>query len=375
MVNCSEKNETALLDRLRLQLVPGIGPRMLQLLLEHVGEAPEILAASRHRLLEVPRVGHGVADGIREAISRDRAREILARCQSEGITLIERGGELYSPLLEEIPDPPDLLYVKGQFELVDQVSVAVVGSRRCTAYGRRMCELLAGGLARAGLTVISGLARGIDGVAHRAALAAGGRTIAVLATGVNRIYPPEHAELSSEITRFGAIVTEARLDQGPLPGLFPQRNRIISGLSLAVVVVEAARRSGALHTARHAIEQGREVLAVPGQVDSLASQGCHDLLRDGAKLVTCVDDVLEELGPLMQPLQVGSAPPIHIPRELSLDERERQVLSIVGPDPRHLDELLRSSPLDTPTTLAVLTALELRRLVRRLPGSLVVRAS
>ena len=375
MVNCSEKNETALLDRLRLQLVPGIGPRLLQLLLEHVGEATEILAASRHRLLEVPRVGHGVADGIREAISRDRAREILTRCQSGGITLIERGDELYSPLLEEIPDPPELLYVKGQFEPVDQVAVAVVGSRRCTAYGRRMCELLAGGLARAGLTVISGLARGIDGVAHRAALAAGGRTIAVLATGVNRIYPPEHAELSAEITRFGAIVTEARLDQGPLPGLFPQRNRIISGLSLAVVVVEAARRSGALHTARHAIEQGREVLAVPGQVDSLASQGCHDLLRDGARLVTCVDDVLEELGPLMQPLQVGSAPPIHIPRELSLDERERQVLGIVGPEPRHLDELLRGSPLDTSTTLAVLTALELRRLVRRLPGSYVVRAN
>ena len=375
MVNCSEQNEAALLDRLRLQLVPGIGPRVLQLLLEHVGEATEILAASRRRLLEVPRVGHGVADGIGQAISRVQAREILTRCQSEGISLIERGNELYSPLLEEIPDPPDLLYVKGQFEPVDQVSVAVVGSRRCTAYGRRMCELLAGGLARAGLTVISGLARGIDGVAHRSALAAGGRTIAVLATGVNRIYPPEHAELASEITRFGAILTEARLDQGPLPGLFPQRNRIISGLSLAVVVVEAARRSGALHTARHAIEQGREVLAVPGQVDSLASQGCHDLLRDGAKLVTCVDDVLEELGPLMQPLQVGSAPPIHIPRELSLDDREREVLSIVGPDPRHLDELLRGSPLDTSTTLAVLTALELRRLVRRLPGSYVVRAN
>jgi len=375
MVNCSEQNEAALLDRLRLQLVPGIGPRVLQLLLEHVGEATEILAASRRRLLEVPRVGHGVADGIGQAISRVQAREILTRCQSEGISLIERGNELYSPLLEEIPDPPDLLYVKGQFEPVDQVSVAVVGSRRCTAYGRRMCELLAGGLARAGLTVISGLARGIDGVAHRSALAAGGRTIAVLATGVNRIYPPEHAELASEITRFGAILTEARLDQGPLPGLFPQRNRIISGLSLAVVVVEAARRSGALHTARHAIEQGREVLAVPGQVDSLASQGCHDLLRDGAKLVTCVDDVLEELGPMMQPLQVGSAPPIHIPRELNLDEREREVLSIVGPDPRHLDELLRGSPLDTSTTLAVLTALELRRLVRRLPGSYVVRAN
>ncbi len=375
MVDCSNEHDAALLDRIRLQLVQGVGPRVLQLLLEHVGEATEILATSRRRLLEVPRVGHLVADGIAEAISREQAGEIVARCRSEQITIIERGDNLYSPLLEEIPDPPDLLYVKGQFEPVDQVAVAIVGSRRCTAYGRRMSELLAGGLARAGLTVISGLARGIDGIAHRAALAAGGRTIAVLATGVNRIYPPEHARLASDITRFGALVTEARLDQGPLPGLFPQRNRIISGLSLAVVVVEAARRSGALHTARHAIEQGREVLAVPGQVDSTASQGCHDLLRDGARLVTCVDDVLDELGPLMKPVRVGQSPPIHVPRELTLDDRERQVLGVVGPDPRHLDELLRHSPLNTSTTLAVLTGLELRRLVKRLPGSYVVRSN
>jgi DNA processing protein len=375
MVDCSSEHDAALLDRIRLQLVQGVGPRVLQLLLEHVGEATEILATSRRRLLEVPRVGHLVADGIAEAISREQAGEIVARCRSEQITIIERGDDLYSPLLEEIPDPPDLLYVKGQFEPVDQIAVAIVGSRRCTAYGRRMSELLAGGLARAGLTVISGLARGIDGIAHRAALAAGGRTIAVLATGVNRIYPPEHAELASDITRFGALVTEARLDQGPLPGLFPQRNRIISGLSLAVVVVEAARRSGALHTARHAIEQGREVLAVPGQVDSTASQGCHDLLRDGATLVTCVDDVLDELGPLMKPVRVGQSPPIHVPRELTLDDRERQVLGVVGPDPRHLDELLRLSPLNTSTTLAVLTGLELRRLVKRLPGSYVVRSN
>jgi DNA processing protein len=375
MVDCSSEHDVELLDRIRLQLVQGVGPRVLQLLLEHVGEATEILATSRQRLLEVPRVGHLVADGIAEAISREQAGEIVARCRSEQITIIERGDDLYSPLLEEIPDPPDLLYVKGEFEPVDQVAVAIVGSRRCTAYGRRMSELLAGGLARAGLTVISGLARGIDGIAHRAALAAGGRTIAVLATGVNRIYPPEHAELASDITRFGALVTEARLDQGPLPGLFPQRNRIISGLSLAVVVVEAARRSGALHTARHAIEQGREVLAVPGQVDSTASQGCHDLLRDGATLVTCVDDVLDELGPMMKPVQVGQSPPIHVPRELTLDDRERQVLGVVGPDPRHLDELLRLSPLNTSTTLAVLTGLELRRLVKRLPGSYVVRSN
>lgn len=375
MVNHTDERDTTLLDRLRLQLVPGIGPRTLQLLLEHVGGATEILAASRHRLLGVPRVGANVADAIADAISREQARDLLDRCQSSGITLIERGDTVYSPLLEEIPDPPDLLYMKGHFEPVDQVAVAIVGSRRCTAYGRWMAELLAGGLARAGLTIVSGLARGIDGVAHRAALSAGGRTIAVLATGVNRIYPPEHAGLAAEITRFGAIVTEARLDQGPLPGLFPQRNRIISGLSLAVVVVEAARRSGAQHTARHAIEQGREVLAVPGRVDSLSSRGCHDLLRDGATLVTCVDDVLAELGPLMQPVEIGSAAPIHVPRELTLEKRERQVLGIVGPDPRHLDELLRGSPLDASTTLSVLTGLELRRLVQRLPGSYFIRSS
>ncbi len=374
MVTNTNDNNVALLDRLRLQLVPGVGPRILQLLLEHVGSATEILATSRHRLLEVPHVGHNVADAIVQAISRDAARGIVDRCRWLGISLIERGDPVYSPLLEEIPDPPDLLYLKGQFEPVDQVAVAIVGSRRCTAYGRRMTKVIAGGLARAGLTIISGLARGIDGVAHRAALAAGGRTIAVMATGVNRIYPPEHAELADTISRFGAILTEARLDQGPLPGLFPQRNRIISGLSLAVIVIEAGRRSGAQHTARHAIEQGRDVLAMPGPVDSLASQGCHDLLRDGARLVTCVDDILEELGPLMKPVQIGTAPPIHIPRELTLDDRERQVLEIVGPDPRHLDELLRASPLDEPTTLAVLTGLELRRLVRRLPGSYIVRA-
>jgi len=374
MVTNTNEDNVPLLDRLRLQLVPGVGPRILQLLLEHVGSATEILATSRHRLLEVPHVGHNVADAIVQAISRDAAREIVDRCRWLGISLIERGDPVYSPLLEEIPDPPDLLYLKGQFEPVDQVAVAIVGSRRCTAYGRRMTKVIAGGLARAGLTIISGLARGIDGVAHRAALAAGGRTIAVMATGVNRIYPPEHAELADTISRFGAIITEARLDQGPLPGLFPQRNRIISGLSLAVIVIEAGRRSGAQHTARHAIEQGRDVLAMPGPVDSLASQGCHDLLRDGARLVTCVDDILEELGPLMKPVQIGTAPPIHIPRELTLDDRERQVLEIVGPDPRHLDELLRASPLDEPTTLAVLTGLELRRLVRRLPGSYFVRA-
>ena len=373
MVKHDQHEEPLLLDRIRLQQVRGVGPRLMQLLLEHFGTASGVFSADRRRLLAVPRIGSSIADAIDTAMSRSDAAQIVARCRETGIGLIARDSPSYLPLLAEIPDPPEVLYTRGQLETVDQVSVAVVGSRRCTSYGRRMAERLAGGLARAGVTVVSGLARGIDGVAHRAALEVGGRTIAVLATGVDRMYPPEHVDLAIEIERYGAIVSEAPLGQGPLPGLFPQRNRIISGLSLAVLVVEAARRSGAQHTARHAMEQGRDVLAVPGPVDSLASQGCLDLLRDGATLITSVEDVLEALGPLMHPVQVGTQTPIHVPRELVLDDRERQVLACIGPDPRHLDDLLRRSPLDPSTTLAVLTGLELRRLVERLPGSYLVR--
>ncbi len=364
-----------LLDRLRLQLVPGVGPRILQLLREHVGSPTAILRADRQRLLEVPRIGPRLADAIVAAVGRESARKILQRCHDSGIGLVDRGGDAFPPLLEEIPDPPELLYVRGDLADVDQLAVAIVGSRRCTTYGRRVADRLAGGLARAGLTIVSGLARGIDGVAHRAALAAGGRTIAVLATGVNHVYPPEHVDLAEQVTRYGAVVSEARLDQTPVAGLFPQRNRIISGLALGVVVVEATRRSGALHTARHAIEQGREVFAVPGPIDSPASQGCHDLLKDGARLVTGLDDILEELGPLIRPVRLDDTATIHVPRELSLNDRERQVLGIVGPDPQHLDELLRRSPLDAAATLATLTVLEMKRLVRRLPGSYVVRGS
>ena len=367
--------DDVLLDRLRLQLVPGVGPRILQLLREHVGSPTAILRAGRQRLLEVPRIGPRLADGIVAAIGRKSAREILQRCHDSGIGLVDRGGDAFPPLLEEIPDPPELLYVRGDLAVVDQLAVAIVGSRRCTTYGRRVAERLAGGLARAGLTIVSGLARGIDGVAHRAALAAGGRTIAVLATGVDHVYPPEHIDLAEQVTRYGAVVSEARLDQPPVAGLFPQRNRIISGLSQAVVVVEATRRSGALHTARHAIEQGREVFAVPGPIDSPASQGCHDLLKDGARLVTGLDDILEELGPLIRPVRLDDTATIHVPRELSLNDRERQVLGIVGLDPQHLDELLRRSSLDPAATLATLTVLEMKRLVRRLPGSYVVRGS
>ena len=197
-------------------------------------------------------------------------------------------------------DPPGVLFVRGSFLPRDALSIAIVGSRHATHYGLAQAERLASGLARAGLTITSGLARGVDAAAHKGALAAGGRTVAVLGSGVLNIYPPEHRDLAEQVVSNGAVVSEAAPHSEPFSGAFPQRNRIISGMSLGVIVVEASLRSGALITARHAMEQGREVFAVPGRVDSRMSQGCHRLIRDGAKLVESIDDVLEELGPLVE---------------------------------------------------------------------------
>jgi DNA processing protein len=202
---------------------------------------------------------------------------------------------------------------------------------------------------------------------------ANGRTIAVLGTGVGHIYPPEHGPLSEEVIAHGAVISEACLRQAPVPGLFPQRNRIISGLSQGVLIVEAARNSGALHTARHALEQGREVFVVPGRLDSAASEGCHDLIRDGAQLVRHVDDILETLGPLTQPTISAEGKTILTPRELNLNEQERELLDLIPLEPGTVDEVLRSSDIDDARVLSTLTVLEMKRLIRRLPGGYVVR--
>jgi DNA processing protein len=237
----------------------------------------------------------------------------------------------------------------------------------------RQAGLLAGGLSRAGLTIISGLARGIDAAAHRGALEAGGRTIAVLASGVLNIYPPEHTQLAAEVAVHGALVSEWPAHWAPLGGMFPQRNRLISGLALGVIVVEAGLRSGALITARHAAEQGREVLAVPGRVDSRASQGCHRLLRDGAVLVETADDVLEALGPLVEALPSTEGPAIKHPAELLLNDIERQVLGAIEPQGSSIDGIVGATGLAVQQVLSTLSVLEMRRLVRRISGNIVVR--
>src|SRR5437870_1962080 len=283
---------------------------------------------------------------------------------------IPLGDERYPELLRAIYDPPAVLYCDGSVEPGDRQAVAIVGSRQATPYGLRITETLAGELSALGFTILSGFARGIDAAAHRAALAAGGRTIAVLGCGLDVDYPPGHASLHAEIAGSGAVLTEFAPGTPPRATNFPRRNRIISGLALGVVVVEAAEDSGSLITARLALEQGREVFAVPGPIDVPTSRGPHGLLKQGAKLVETVDDIVEELLPqLDRPLQTLKTEPIAaLPEHVALSPSERTVLDVMSRDPLHLDDLTERSRLTTPAVAAILLGLELKALVKQLPG-------
>jgi DNA processing protein len=362
-------------DLVCLTMVSGVGPHTSRALLERFGTAGRVLDASIGSLRDVPGVGPKLADKLARARRDHDAGAELEQCERAGVRVVPRGSPGYPPSLEQIPDPPGLLYVRGSVEARDQLAIALVGSRRCTPYGMRTAERLAAALARVGLTVVSGLARGIDAAAHRGALKAGGRTLAVLANGLGRVYPPEHEELADELAGAGALLSEMPMGQGPLAGLFPQRNRLISGLCLGVVVIEATPRSGSLTTARHAMEQNREVFAVPGPVDSLSSQGCHRLIRDGARLVETVDDVLEELGPLVQEVRpTPEETPVRRPAELALSDLERSLLGKLDDRPVGVDELIVGTGMTASQVLATLSVLEMRRLVRRLPGHQFVRS-
>ena len=283
---------------------------------------------------------------------------------------IALGDERYPELLRAIYDPPAVLYCDGSVEPGDRQAVAIVGSRQATPYGLRITETLAGELSALGFTILSGFARGIDAAAHRAALAAGGRTIAVLGCGLDVDYPPGHASLHAEIAGSGAVLTEFAPGTPPRATNFPRRNRIISGLALGVVVVEAAEDSGSLITARLALEQGREVFAVPGPIDVPTSQGPHGLLKQGATLVETVDDIVEELLPqLDRPLQTLKTEPIAaLPEHVELSPSERTVLEVMSREPLHLDDLTERSRLTTPAVAGILLGLELKALVKQLPG-------
>jgi DNA processing protein len=362
-----------LLAEVRLSLVMGIGPRLRQNLLARFGSIAAVLRADRDELCQVDRIGPKLAVEIVEAPDEAHAARQMDEAARNGIEVLTLSDSRYPRLLREIHDPPAVLYMRGELVAADQLAVAIVGTRHASRYGLKCAEELAAALARAGFTVVSGLARGIDAAAHRGALRGDGRTIAVLGGGLLELYPPEHRDLAEEVVQRGCLMSEAPPRMKPLSGSFPQRNRIISGLSLGTVVVEAADQSGALITARHAGEQGREVFAVPGPIDSRLSRGCHRLIQDRAKLVSCVDDIIEELGYLAEGIQHDKGSEIRSAAELQLSDLERQVLQAVATAPTLIDDVVAASGLPVPRVLATISVLEMRRLIRRTSGTHVVR--
>lgn len=353
---------------------PGTGPQALELqaLAVALAERPspgERAAFFRSRDLEAAvgsfrrRFGGPPRSLVEQA---GRWRETAAAARRRLVFLGQPG---YPPLLAEIAVPPIALEVAGDVDLAAP-AVAIVGSRRATPYGIAIAERFAAGLAAAGLVVVSGLARGVDAAAHRAALRAGGRTVAILGSAHDHLYPPEHRELARDCSAYGAVLTEFSPGTRPLPHHFPRRNRIIAGLTLGTLVVEAAERSGSLATARHAVDSGREVFAVPGPVGSDTSAGCHALIRVGAALVTSVQDILEELG-LPAPLPgKGSAAPGRGPGDPNIGADAAHLLEMLRKQPSgmDLDTLLASANLAVPAALAAVSELERRGFVRRFPG-------
>lgn len=369
---CSQERLAERNATLRLSLVSGIGPRIFSELLAGLGSAENVLRAAPDQLRSIPGVGHKLIREIGRASQID-LNQIKRDCDQHAIQILDRQSTSYPPLLRQIHDPPNILYQQGELLPQDEVAIAVVGTRHASQYGKTVAERLARDLANSGITVVSGLARGVDAAAHRAALAAGGRTVAVLGSGVLDLYPAEHEGLAKEICQQGAVLSERPPRSPPRRSAFPQRNRIVSGLSLGVVVVEAAERSGALISARLAMEQDREVFAVPGRIDSRLSRGCHRLIRDGAKLVETVDDILEELGPLSMPSVQADGRELRHPAELKLTEQEQLVLQAIGAEVTELDHVVAVTGLPVARVLSTISVLEIRRLVRRLSGTTFTR--
>ncbi len=342
-------------------------------LLEAFGSPEAILEADSESLRSVAGITATHVRMLRQLRSEfdiDGLREMLREL---GVKLVPITSEEYPQLLRECADPPPLLYVRGELRSRDDLAVAMVGTRRCSPYGEQVAERLVGELVRRGFTVVSGLALGIDTIAHRAALDAGGRTIGVMACGIDVNYPAANAKLKHEMVASGAVVTELAPGTPATRDRFPQRNRIISGLSLGTIVVEAPLKSGALITARVAGEQGREVFAVPGNITSPVSRGCHDLIRHGATLVETAEDVVEGLGILLEAVPERE-PDAERERKIEdLPADQRRVLDALDHQPRNIDDVIAECELAAPQVSSALMLLEVKGLVRRFPGNQFVR--
>jgi DNA processing protein len=346
--------------------VPYIGPARLRRLLDHLGSLRAAWLASEAELRGC------LEERSLQALLQTRREldlpEIVASLERDGVRVTSPVDESYPALLREIGAPPPVLYFRGELLETDRIAIAIVGTRRVTAYGREMATRIAGDLARAGVTIVSGLARGVDGVAHEAALNAGGRTIAVLGSGVNRIYPPEHRNLARRIAEQGAVVSDYLPDTPPDGVNFPPRNRIISGLSLGVVVIEAPDRSGALITVDFAADHGRDVFAVPGSATAANSAGCNRIIREGARLVRSADDILEDL-------QIDRRhEAVAIQQALPMSEDDRRLLAVLSSEPQHIDDLALLSDASVADVAARLIMLELQGLVRNAGAQHYTRA-
>ncbi|MEK7448428.1 MAG: DNA-processing protein DprA [Planctomycetota bacterium] len=358
-----------------------IGSVLYQRLVQRFGSLEKVFKASSSELQKVPGIGPKLAPEIIRVVQEKCGEQELALAQKSGVKIITCEDEQYPRNLKTIFDYPILIYVKGDLQPADFLAVALVGSRRASYYGLRQAERFAGALAQRGVCVVSGLARGIDTAAHSGALKIkNGRTIAVLGSGLNRIYPPENKKLAQRISESGALVSELPLNAPPDSRNFPVRNRIISGLSLGVVVVEAPVYSGALITADLALDQGREVFALPGKVDSSTSQGCHRLIKMGAKLVENVDDIIEEFGPyqsLFSP-KPGDAPGPEENKQsrqmAGLDYREKIIWELLSPDEsKNIEDIIEESKLPPALVSSTLLVMELKKIARQLPGKNFLR--
>ena len=354
---------------LALSRVPGVGNVIYKRLIEKFHDPENVFHSDPHELKKV----EGIRPTTIKVITKnfrgnDWVNKELDQIEKQGITILTLNDELYPHILKTIYDPPPILYVKGEIQQKDSLSLAIVGSRSASTYGKDIAQRLAQSLTRRGFTIVSGLARGIDTAAHKGALKAGGRTLAVFGSGIDVIYPRENKSLAEKIIKNGAVISEFPFGTPPEAAHFPSRNRIISGLSLGTVIIEASFRSGSLITARLALEQGREVFAVPGNIDSPWSKGTNRLIKEGAKLIMNPEDIIEEVLPQYEePGRLGNRNTLDLKK---LTPESKKILGLMEANPIHIDTLIRESDLSTSQVSSLLLDLELKGLVKQLTGKM-----
>ena len=359
---------------LRLNLISGIGIKTYRNLIEHLGSVKSILDCPKSRLEKIPGIGSKIADRI---INGSKAADVdkeIKLAEKDNVKIVPFTSDQFPYNLKQIYDPPLVLYIKGDILKSDTLALAIVGARRCSYYGRTQAERFAVQLAQAGFCVVSGMARGIDTGVHSGAIKEKGRTIAVLGCGLGVIYPRENKELSENNASHGAVISELPMTTPPNNRNFPPRNRIISGLSLGVLVIESTLWSGSLITAKWALEQGKEVFAVPGNIDSNYSKGTNKLIKEGAKLVEDINDIVEELGPLAETIHIKDNKKVEDIRSLSLNTQENKIFSLLSSTPRAIDDITTNSGLPSSNVASILMILEVKRLVKQLSGKRFVKA-